>query len=64
MAALDFWQTVIDHPQISQDFKARATPIYQELKADLYLHENADALGAKAYAEFKEIEQVAEGLKN
>lgn len=64
IAALDFWQRVIDHAQISQDFKTRVTPIYQELEADLYLHENADALGAKAHAEFKEIEQVAEGLKN
>lgn len=36
--------------------------VREQIEAELYLRENARALGAEAYAEFTEIEAVAEDL--
>ena len=36
--------------------------VREQIEAELYLRENAKALGADAYAEFKEIETVTEDL--
>ncbi|MDY0136296.1 MAG: hypothetical protein RBS36_03905 [Thiomicrospira sp.] len=36
--------------------------VREQIEAELYLRENAKALGADAYVEFKEIESVAEDL--
>ncbi|UQB42142.1 hypothetical protein JX580_10850 [Thiomicrospira microaerophila] len=36
--------------------------VREQIEAELYLRKNAKALGADAYAEFKEIETVTEDL--